>query len=235
MNTVHRYALAVNARFTKADAIRYDQRCSLEFALPSLVLMTHAAVECASIIRSEMRGPSAQVVVLCGSGNNGGDGYAIVRALHSNGIRSLALDVAPCHSGSDAHTMRDAASRMGLVGTWSDRPTNFKSDEIVIVDALVGTGLDRAPTGALLEAIHWINTQARTRCTVFSIDLPSGLDCDSGKPLGATNDAVFATRTLTIVRAKAGFATDSGRKYVGEVTEISIGGPPLTQDGQFVE
>ncbi|MEY4787725.1 MAG: YjeF-related protein N-terminus, partial [Planctomycetota bacterium] len=78
--------------------------------------MTHAAVECAAIIRNELpidsMGISIRVITLCGGGNNGGDGYAIVRTLHSHGIDAVAIEVAQCRPDSDANIMRESAQRM---------------------------------------------------------------------------------------------------------------------------
>lgn len=206
--------------------------------------MTHAAVECAGIIRRELLGDSladslgdsTRVVALCGSGNNGADGYAIVRTLHSHGIDAVAIEVAQCRPDSDANIMRESAHRMGLVHPWSalSRIVDMQ-DRIVIVDAIFGTGLSHAPTSPALDAIHWINAHASKGTRVYAIDLPSGMDCDSGKALGADADVVLATRTLTMVAKKTGFSAYSAHSYLGIITEIPIGGPPITRRSQIVE
>ena len=198
--------------------------------------MTHAAVECAGIIRRELPPSSPRVIAVCGSGNNGGDGYAIIRTLHSHGIDAVAIEVAPSSAGTDANMMRESAHRMGLVQPWS-RITQIVGDrdQVVIVDALFGTGLSRAPTGPSLDAIRWINARSATGSLVYAIDLPSGLDCDSGKALADVADAVIATRTLTMVAKKAGFSAQSAHLHLGIVTEIPIGGPPITQRTRIVE
>ncbi len=206
--------------------------------------MTHAAVECAAIIRRELQGDSLgnsfgnspRVVALCGSGNNGADGYAIVRTLHSHGIDAVAIEVAQCRPESDANIMRESAHRMGLVHPWSNlaRIVDMQN-RIVIVDAIFGTGLSRAPTGPTLDAIHWINTHASKGTQVYAIDLPSGMDCDSGKALGVEADVVIANRTLTMVAKKSGFAAQSAHLYLGKITEIPIGGPRITRQSQIVE
>ena len=106
---------------------------------------------------------------------------------------------------------------------------------IVIVDAIFGTGLSRAPTGPALDAIHWINAHASKGTSIYAIDLPSGMDCDSGKALGADKDVVIATRTLTMVAKKTGFSAYSAHSHLGIITEIPIGGPPITRRSQIVE
>jgi len=226
----------VPIRHSRIDAARYDQSCTQDYGLPAAVLMTHAAVECAAIIRRELAGKPGRVVAVCGAGNNGGDGYAIVRTLHSHGVDAIALEVARCPTGCDADLMREAARAMGLVYAWDDRQAHFAQvAPIIIIDAIFGTGLSRAPAGAPLDAIHWINAQSAKGCAVYAIDLPSGLDCDRGQPLGAADDAVVAHRTLTMVCAKVGFDCAAAQRYIGIVSEISIGGPPLTQQRPFVE
>ena len=202
--------------------------------------MTHAAVECAAIIRNELpsdsMGISIRVIALCGGGNNGADGYAIVRTLHSHGIDAVAIEVAQCRPESDANIMRESAQRMGLVHAWSNLSRMVDGQErIVIVDAIFGTGLSRAPTGPALDAIHWINAHASKGTSIYAIDLPSGMDCDSGKALGADADVVIATRTLTMVAKKTGFSAYSAHSYLGIITEIPIGGPPITRRSQIVE
>lgn len=216
--------------------MQYDHSCTHDFGIPGAVLMTHAAVECAAIIRRELPAGAPRVVALCGGGNNGGDGYAIIRTLHSHGINAVAFEVAPCRAESDACIMRESAHRMGLIHPWSSLlQIIHEEDQIVIVDSIFGTGLSRAPTGPALDAIHWINARAAAGSPVYAIDLPSGLDCNSGQALGAANDAVIASRTLTIVCQKTGFSALSARPHLGAITEISIGGPPLTRERRIVE
>lgn len=220
-------------RFTRQQAIDYDRACVQEFGIPPLVLMTHAAVECATVIRKRLPCLPPLVVALCGGGNNGGDGYAIARTLHSWGVHAMAIEVTTPRANSDAHTMRDAAAAHSLVHPWSEFAGHIPSDgPLIIVDALFGTGLTRAPCGRELEAIHWINARG---ARVVSIDLPSGMDCDLGVALGGPHDMVRANETLTMVCEKAGFSNPRAREFLGIVTVVPIGGPPLTQDPQTVE
>lgn len=201
--------------------------------------MTHAAVECATIIRRDRAGGESLIIALCGGGNNGGDGYAIARTLHSWGVAAIAVEVAQTPGGSDARIMRDAAAALGLVHPWESidslicgtRPTT-------LVDALFGTGLTRPPAGRELDAIRWINAHAGSGSRSFAIDLPSGMNCDTGGPCegsGGSDGIVRATHTLTMVCEKSGFAFSCAREFLGELSVIPIGGPPLTQEHQTVE
>lgn len=187
--------------------------------------MTHAAVECARVISGRFANAGiSEFIAICGRGNNGGDGYAIARTLHSYGHSSRACCLAAATPGSDAGVMHDAARAMGLVEPWPiARPIGPKA---IVIDAIFGTGLDRAPTGVELDAIRWINQCAMHGATVVSIDIPSGIDCDTGEPLGGRDDAVRATHTITMVAEKLGFPQAQRLGYLGSVEIVSIGGPP---------
>ncbi len=208
-----------------AEARHYDRACEERLAIPSIVLMTHAAVECAAILRGECgAGP---FVALCGRGNNGGDGYAIVRTLASHGLSAAAIELATPREGSDARVMYECARRMGLVrpGPASLRESFPLPSAVVLIDAIFGTGIARAPRGGELEAIEWINEMRRSGSPVYAIDVPSGLDAERGVPCGAASTVVRASRTLTMVAPKHGFLCDAASAYVGRVSVISIGGP----------
>lgn len=198
--------------------------------------MTHAAVECAAIIRRELGEPAPRIIALCGGGNNGGDGYALIRTLHSHDISAIAIECAAPATGSDAKIMHDAAEKMGLVRPMNELPSIARDlQPLLIIDAIIGTGLSHSPSSHALEAIHWINARRAAGARVVAIDLPSGMDCDSGEPLGGANDVVRATDTITMVCEKAGFARPAAKAYLGALKIVSIGGPPPTQDFQIVE
>lgn len=210
---------------TREEAAHYDEACKSRLAIPGIVLMTHAAVECASILRAECGvGP---FLAICGGGNNGGDGYAIVRTLASHGLAAIALEITPPRPNSDAHTMREAARRMGLVAPWSSnlRRERDPANTPVIIDAIFGIGLDRPPTGAALEAIEWINAMGAAGSRVYAIDLPSGLGDASFHTSDHTPAIVRATRTLTMVAPKRSMVDPIAKGFVGEVTCVPIGGP----------
>ena len=211
---------------TRAQAIRYDKWCQQRWRIPSIVLMTHAAVECATLLRRRAGAQTSQFLALCGSGNNGGDGYAIVRTLASHGLDAIAVQVAPPRTGSDAATMCASAEALGLVRSFPpDSLHHGGLRPVVLIDAIFGTGLTRPPEGAELAAIHWINQRSGAGLPVVAVDIPSGLDCDSGRPRGGPDDAVRANETFTMVAPKAGFLRPGADAYTGLVTVISIGGP----------
>lgn len=188
--------------------------------------MTHAAVECAALLRRRVGAQTSQFLALCGSGNNGGDGYAIVRTLASHGLDAIALQVAPPRTGSDAATMCASAEALGLIQPFPpDSLHRGGLRPVVLIDAIFGTGLTRPPEGAELAAIHWLNQLNAAGLPVVAIDIPSGLDCDSGRPLGGPDDAVRANETFTMVAPKAGFSSPGADDYTGLVTAVSIGGP----------
>lgn len=211
---------------TRSQAAEYDRQCSKHWAIPSLALMAHASAECALAVLRALSSPAPRVLVLCGPGNNGGDGYAVARALHSHGVETRACALLQPLPGGDAALMYEAARRLNLLLPWAACDSWSASPECVLIDALLGTGVSRAPDGVLADAIRWLNTRSAAGAKVIAIDVPSGLDADSGAPF-AGGDAVCASRTLTMVAMKSGFAAPSARKFVGAAEVMSIGGPPL--------
>ncbi len=218
----------MSVSLTRAQAIRYDKWCQERWRIPSIVLMTHAAVECAALLRHRASARPTQFLALCGSGNNGGDGYAIVRTLASHGLDAIALQVAPPRRRSDAATMCASASALGLVRSCSPNSLDHRGlRPLVLIDAIFGTGLTRPPEGAELAAIRWMNHRHEAGVPVVAIDIPSGLDCDRGTPVGGPEGAVRADETLTMVAPKTGFSRAGAADYTGIVTAIPIGGPTL--------
>jgi NAD(P)H-hydrate epimerase len=153
-------------------------------------------------------------VILCGPGNNGGDGFVIARHLDNYGLPVTAwLLVAPEKLTGDAAVNFAVARAAGLVRTTA---TIFDG---WIVDALFGTGLSRAIDQPLSNYIAAINASG---CPILAVDIPSGLECDTGEPLGPT---VRATHTATFVAPKRGFLNPASRLWTGEVHVIDIGAP----------
>lgn len=202
--------------FTRAEAREYDRRCMEELGIPGIVLMENAAVGCARVARG-MLGPlrTARVVVVCGPGQNGGDGYAIARLLRADRLDARVIAVGQPRPGTDAATMRSRAEAAG-VHIEPFRPGASLPDSDLVVDALFGTGLDRPLAGDDLAAVRAINAAS---APVLSVDLPSGMDCDSGNPLP---ECVRATETATMVAPKAGFRPAGAQ---GRVRVVEIGGP----------
>jgi NAD(P)H-hydrate epimerase len=168
----------------------------------------------------------ARVVVVCGTGNNGGDGFVVARHLLARGADVLVVltGLAEMVTG-DARINHDAFIDLG--GTCVELPSDAPLDLLVtelaaadfVVDAIFGTGLDRPVQGRLMSVIDAINaTKART----LALDIPSGLDADSGSPLGT---AVRADDTVTFGHLKVGLLTPDGARLAGRVHVVDLGVP----------
>ena len=209
-------------RLTRDQARAVDRIAIERYRVPGIVLMENASRSAADEADRLLPGDDrpARVLVLCGGGNNGGDGLAVARHLHNRRRAVLVgLTADPDRYAGDAlinwrivqamalHTFRVEAAELARV----------RVD--LVVDAVFGTGLAAAPRDpfpALVSALDAI------RAPILAIDLPSGLDCDTGRPLGAS---VRATRTVTFVAEKVGFDNPDARPYLGEVVVADIGCP----------
>jgi len=189
--------------------------------IPGIVLMENAARSVVDAI--EERAGDVEflsVAVLCGPGNNGGDGFAIARQLH---LRGADVDVfLLC---DESAIKGDALTNYNLLKTLELYPMPWEAengitlDEYdVIVDALFGTGAARAPDGLYLDAIHCINDSDGL---VVAVDVPSGVDASTGR---VTGEAVMADVTVTFQCGKCGQLLPPGRDYAGDlvVSPISI-------------
>jgi len=193
---------------TSAQAREIDRLTTERFQVPVIWLMEAAGWQ----IARQVRGRAA---VLCGKGNNGGDGLAAARHLHRWGrLASVACTDAEALRGPAAEQAR-ALRALGI--EILDRPE--LDDAQVIVDALLGTGLSRPPEGTTAQ---WIELIARAGRRVVSVDVPSGLDADTGTAPGA---CVRANVTVTLGLPKAGLLVGDGPSYAGEVWVADIGIP----------
>lgn len=214
-------------------AVRELDRCAIEeHGVPSMLLMENAGRACADVVEAHLAAAGGgRVLVLCGPGNNGGDGWVIARTLVNRGHEVEAAFVGPPEKlearsddvrlhlalwrdlGRGAPVLRDApAVRAAAEGA------------VLVVDALFGTGLTRPLGTPWREAIQTLNVLGRP---IVAVDLPSGLDADTGEVLGA---AVYATATVTFVAAKPGFTRARGPACCGTVHVAEIGIPrPLIE------
>jgi NAD(P)H-hydrate epimerase len=214
---------------TREQVREVDRRAVEEFGVPGVVLMENAGRGAAEVLRSlGARGP---VVVCCGKGNNGGDGFVIARHLDNHGVPvRVMLFARPEALSGDAAVNLEIVRRSGLaveVRAGADEAAlrGELSAAEWVVDALFGTGLAgplRAPFDGVVAAINACGAK------VLAVDIPSGLDCDTGEPLGAT---VRARHTVTFVAAKAGFANPASRGWVGELHVVDIGAPRVVVEG----
>ncbi|HEY1955199.1 MAG TPA: NAD(P)H-hydrate dehydratase [Polyangiaceae bacterium] len=209
------------------DQIRAFDRAAIERAVPSLVLMENAGRNATDVLERELLASSARakrVLVVCGTGNNGGDGFVIARQLLVRGARvQVALVGDRSKLSADAKTNASAWSGLGgTIETLTAPPSLDETD--AVVDALFGTGLDRPLEGLARDVVEKIST---VRERVFAVDIPSGLDAQTGAILGA---AVHASHTATFAHYKLGLLTPSGATYAGKIHVVDIGVPASLVD-----
>lgn len=196
--------------------------------IPGIVLMENAARSVAECVYQALLDPArAQVLILCGPGNNGGDGFAAARHLHNAGVEVAVVLAAPREKSRG-----DAACNLGIwermAGTVIDatdpegvaRVRSAAARADVIVDALLGTGSSGAPRGVMAELIELANGAPRARRV--AIDIPSGLNADTGE---VSTPCFRADATVTFVAPKVGFFTPAARQVLGRMVVADIGVP----------
>jgi NAD(P)H-hydrate epimerase len=224
-----------------ASACGSIDRLAVErYGVPSVVLMENAsrhATDVALEMLERERDPAA--IVFAGPGNNGGDGLAMARHLHNARVRvGVVLAAPPERYRGDAGVQLGIVSRMGVPtvdasagGEQARRAVSGLLERVcpsgpgLVVDALLGTGISgpaREPLRGLILMVNDLPMGPGLRSAVLSVDVPSGLDADTGAPLG---DAVEADATVTFVGLKPGFLTLEAQPYVGEVVVADIGAP----------
>ena len=197
--------------------------------IPGIVLMEHAALGTAALVREiAARHDRNRVVVLCGTGNNGGDGWAVARLLHED-HDVLVVSTGPSRPGSDAAVNAKVASHLGIetIGADSGRLEPLLSNAVV-VDALFGVGLDRAIEGPTADLVAMID---QSDAIVVAIDLPSGMDAMTGRPTGP---CIRADATATMAALKPGFLAEGADSLTGPITIVDIGAPRSALD-RFVD
>jgi NAD(P)H-hydrate epimerase len=216
--------------FLSRDAARaVDEIAIRDYHLPGLVLMENAGRGTAEWLRT--LGATSPVVICCGKGNNGGDGFVIARHLELQGLTvEVVLCCDPADLTGDARVNADVVTAAGIPhwqlgrdGTVADLTARLTRAGW-IVDALLGTGAQGAPREPLAGVIRAINTARRP---VLAVDLPSGLDANTGETAG---ECVRAQYTATFVAPKRGFAVPSALAWTGTVQVIDIGIPRRLRD-----
>jgi len=215
---------------TRDEVRAFDSWAINTLGIPGVVLMENAGRSCAELIKEKMSGIARpRVCIFCGTGNNGGDGYVIARHLLNSGFE---VTVVICGDRSrikgDAKTNLDILEHLdqpvkqfALDDDVQLRVKTFAGNADMLVDALFGTGLKGQLSAEYQQLIESINAQ---KYPILAVDIPSGLDCDSGQPLGA---AVRAKYTVTFVAVKTGFVPPCpGMQYTGEIFVASIGVEP---------
>ena len=215
----------------------YDARAVAELGLPSIVLMENASRNAAVVaielletadIPAANEAHQSQVLIFCGTGNNGGDGLGIARHLTIQGVLPCVFCVGLlAELKGDARIMAQACAALGLDIIEANAQDAFdhlahKSPPTLIIDAIFGTGLSRPPQAAAHAAINAINTLARRGSLVLAIDVPSGLNADTGVAMGV---AVHADVTVTFAALKPGLLQLQAQEFVGELAVVDIGVP----------
>jgi NAD(P)H-hydrate epimerase len=237
---------------TRKQMQELDRISMSEFGIAGLVLMENAgrsvAEEALSML-SEMDRPPAPTVaigqaavksasvlqgvrqrivcVICGKGNNGGDGFVAARYLLNHGVHVRVFLLAPISdvaARGDAGVNLGVALKMGMqveeviYGPFENVIMELKRCDL-IVDAIFGTGLTGAVSGIHAAMMQRMNESG---ARILAIDVPSGLDCNTGEPLGL---AVRAGKTVTFGASKIGFAKPGASKYIGQLVVADIGIP----------
>lgn len=206
--------------YTAEQVRELDRRAIEDHAVDGYALMTRAAEAAFRCLR--LRRPAARrLAVYCGGGNNGGDGLVIARLARAAGLEvevALAGDPDRLH-GAAARAWQDWNGPAVALGEL------HPGDADVVVDAMLGTGLDRPVEGTVARAIETINRAGRP---VLAVDVPSGLDADRGAVLGT---AVRADLTVTFIGAKRGLFTGAGVEHAGTVLFDDLEVPEAVYEG----
>lgn len=218
--------------WTRAAAAAADRHTITAIGVPSPVLMERAALACAAAIEGVRAGRG--VLVLCGPGNNGGDGFAAARHLHNAGVRVSLLLTAPLSKlKGDAALNCSIAQKMGLamnvvvgddpapalqaaLAACMGRPT-------VVIDALLGTGTTGPLNDVIAKLVNAANSLREQGTPIVAADIPTGLDADKGVPTGPV--CIRADVTVTFAALKVGFLEAGVRAYSGRVVVADIGAP----------
>ncbi|MGI9230080.1 MAG: NAD(P)H-hydrate dehydratase [Gammaproteobacteria bacterium] len=207
---------AIAAAYTRAEVRQLD-RLAIESGIPGLSLMQRAGAAAFAVLHD--RYPDCRsVLVVCGAGNNAGDGYVVATLARQAGLQVKVCALTAVQSlRGDAALAAQAWCEQGEVSdTLTD--TDIAAAD-VIVDAILGTGLQRDVEGDYLNAIRQLNQAA---VLVLALDVPSGLDADTGKVLGA---AVQARQTVTFIGVKQGLLTGAGPDQTGELIFADLAVP----------
>jgi len=205
-------------RFYSRKALQsIDVDATKLFNIPSIVLMENASINASKIICEYVdKEDQQEIVILCGSGSNGGDGYGVARHLVIAGRKVSIFQLGEPES-ADAKVQASICKAMNIpISLWS---VDTWSEATLFIDAIFGTGIDRPVSGQFLEIIQACNAHV-SPCV--SLDIPSGMDCDSGIPYGCCIEAIM---TISFVGMKLGFGVESAQRFLGKVLITDIGCP----------
>lgn len=201
---------------------------AVNLGLSWLRLMENAGSAAAKEIRNAKDLKDKRIVIVCGKGNNGGDGFVIARKLHENNISSRVITI-DTPSTDSAKEMFAKMSKLGIkpvdFGSYEQLCSNILNDADIIIDCIFGTGFKGEPQGIFAKAISAIN---RSDAEKIAIDIPSGIESDSGETLG---EFVKADTTITFAAYKPCHLLFPSNEYCGNVVVTSIGIPASALEG----
>lgn len=201
---------------TGEEMRKLDGKTIEKLGIPVLVLMERAAAESVNVLQM-WKEKAGHILVLSGTGNNGGDGLAVGRILIQKGFQVTVVLIGSREKLSEENSIQiRILENMGI--PIKSKPEEKEYD--IIVDALFGTGLKRPLEGEYRETVKWINSAREKGALVCSLDIPSGICSDTGKIQGC---AVCADMTVAYGFAKRGELLDPGRQYTGQLLVRDIG------------
>lgn len=227
------------AALTRTQSRRIDQLAIEQYEIPGIVLMENAGRGVVEVLLKIDSGLASSthdappVAIFCGKGNNAGDGMVIARHLAIRGVASHVLLLCPA-----GELQGDALSNLKIL-QHCDVPLIELADDLTrcgndatelfnkhaagakwLIDAMLGTGATGEPRPPMDAAIAWMNSQPARR---LAVDIPSGLDCDTGQPAAAT---LRADVTCTLAAPKIGFQQPAAQPHLGQLHVVPIGTPP---------
>lgn len=212
--------------FSRQQARQFDDWAIHTAGMPSLVLMENAARGVVEALVDVLRYEIQNVLIFCGGGNNGGDGLAIARWFHTLDIEShIFLTAHPDMFSADMAAQYALCRKIGLDMRLMDlqhlennKVKSLLRSDTVVLDALFGTGLSRPLSEPYVGLIEFINALPAPK---IAVDVPSGLDCDTGQPLPVSIEAQV---TVTFAALKRGFVENpDSRRYLGRVFVAPLG------------
>jgi NAD(P)H-hydrate epimerase len=208
------------AVYTASQIRELDRRATERFGISSYELMCRAGAAALEVLRREWPG-ARRAVVVCGSGNNAGDGLVVARLARESGLAARVLAVAPAErlKGAAKQALDDCLAAGVAIERFSEERALDASSGDVLIDALLGIGLDRPIEAQFAAAVRALNASG---APVLALDIPSGLHADSGLPLP---DAVRAAVTVTFVGLKQGLYLGSACDYTGRIELADLGLP----------
>ena len=212
---------------TAAEMREIDRVTIEKLGLPALVLMERAGVAVAAKARELSSG--RKVVLLCGGGNNGGDGLVAARDLFNKGYHVKVMLLAKADMlGPDCKKQYQIAKKMGVQVDFRTALNSADLHGALVIDAVFGTGLGRAVSGGMAAMFRFVNDSG---VPVVAVDIPSGISSDSGEILG---EAIRASHTVTFGLPKRGHFLYPGAEYSGHLFIEDIGFPAeLLRSGSF--